>query len=179
MGEPILDPGRQAGMCVHDGSEWRKAKGDTDGHAQVDVLSLPDVKAGVRRLALSQGIYNGVPGDTLWHNLVSVAGPGVLVGLDLVSDHPLSRARIKIDGDFIQCPSADVPHVFPGIVLQNLQYSGGESSWYKIGIYDTTKAWYSLFLKREIVYYESLAVDYMAGSATADIGISVQYRGLE
>jgi len=39
MGEPILDPGRQAGMCVHDGSEWRKAKGDADGHAQVDVLS--------------------------------------------------------------------------------------------------------------------------------------------
>jgi hypothetical protein len=39
MGEPILDPGRQAGICVHDGSEWRKAKGDADGHAQVDVLS--------------------------------------------------------------------------------------------------------------------------------------------
>jgi len=39
MGEPILDPGRQAGMCVHDGSEWRKAKGDADGHAQVDILS--------------------------------------------------------------------------------------------------------------------------------------------
>jgi len=41
MGEPILDPGRQAGMCVHDGSEWRKAKGDADGHAQVDVVSAP------------------------------------------------------------------------------------------------------------------------------------------
>jgi len=39
MGEPILDPGRQAGMCLHDGAEWRKAKGDADGHAQVDVLS--------------------------------------------------------------------------------------------------------------------------------------------
>jgi len=39
VGEPILDPGRQAGMCLHDGTEWRKAKGDTDGHAQVDVLS--------------------------------------------------------------------------------------------------------------------------------------------
>jgi len=36
MGEPILDPGRQAGMCVHDGSEWRKAKGDTDGRLVVD-----------------------------------------------------------------------------------------------------------------------------------------------
>jgi len=39
MGEPILDPGRQAGMCLHDGAVWRKAKGDTEGHAQVDVLS--------------------------------------------------------------------------------------------------------------------------------------------
>jgi hypothetical protein len=39
MGEPILDPGRQAGMCVYNGAEWRKAKGDADGHAQVDVLS--------------------------------------------------------------------------------------------------------------------------------------------
>jgi len=39
MSEPILDPGRQAGMCVHDGSVWRKAKGDAAGHQQVDVLS--------------------------------------------------------------------------------------------------------------------------------------------
>jgi len=39
MGEPILEPGRQAGMCFHDGSVWRKAKGDAEGHAQVDVLS--------------------------------------------------------------------------------------------------------------------------------------------
>jgi len=39
MSEPILPVGKQSGICVHDGSEWRKAKGDADGHAQVDVLS--------------------------------------------------------------------------------------------------------------------------------------------
>jgi len=39
MGEPILPVGKQSGICVYDGVEWRKAKGDADGHAQVDVLS--------------------------------------------------------------------------------------------------------------------------------------------
>jgi len=41
MGEPILEPGRQAGICVYDGTEWRKAKGNTAGHQQVDVVSAP------------------------------------------------------------------------------------------------------------------------------------------
>jgi len=44
MGEPILDPGRQAGMCVYDGAEWRKAAGDADGRVHVNVLSSTKVK---------------------------------------------------------------------------------------------------------------------------------------
>jgi len=39
MGEPILEPGRQAGMCVHDGTAWRKVAGDGAGHVHVDVES--------------------------------------------------------------------------------------------------------------------------------------------
>jgi len=39
MGEPILEVGRQAGMCVHDGTAWRKAAGDGAGHVHVDVES--------------------------------------------------------------------------------------------------------------------------------------------
>jgi len=41
MGEPILPVGKQSGICVHDGADWRKAKGDADGHQQVDVVSAP------------------------------------------------------------------------------------------------------------------------------------------
>jgi len=41
MVEPILPVGKQSGMCVHDGTAWRKAKGDADGHQQVDVVSAP------------------------------------------------------------------------------------------------------------------------------------------
>jgi len=39
MGEPILEVGRQAGMCVHDGTAWRKVAGDGAGHVHVDVES--------------------------------------------------------------------------------------------------------------------------------------------
>jgi len=41
MSEPILPVGKQSGICVYDGAEWRKAAGDADGHVHVDVESSP------------------------------------------------------------------------------------------------------------------------------------------
>jgi len=179
MGEPILDPGRQAGMCAHNGTEWHKVAGDANGHLQVDIISLPSVKAGVRRLATNVAVYNGVPGDTLWHNLLSVSGPGVLIGLDFVANHYYSGVRIQIDGSYIYCPAAHVPEIHYMVSIYNLQQSGGESSWYKIGAYDTTNNQFSLFLKREIFYYNSLIVDYRAGVSTTDVGVAAHYQAVE
>jgi len=78
MGEPILDPGRQAGMCVYDGAEWQKAKGDTDGHQQVDVVSAPTttvIPASGERLVGFSGIV-----EEAISNLDLAAGVNVLSG---------------------------------------------------------------------------------------------------
>jgi len=175
MGEPILKPGRQAGMCVHDGSEWRKAKGDLDGHQQVDIVSLPDVSAGVRAGQIQQASYNGIPGDTLWHTLKSITTRARIISIDLVSDHPGSRIRLTGATLLYVGPAAQIPEMFPGIILGNLNASGGESSLFKIGVYDTTNNYYSLFLKREFETDATFKLEYQAGSTTADIGVTVTW----
>jgi len=178
VGEPILEVGRQAGMCVHDGTAWRKAAGDGAGHQQVDIVSLPDVNAGVRAGQIQQAYYNGVPGDTAYHDLVVISGKARILSLDFVSNHRLSRFLLATDVGLRLGVDAATPEIWTGIVLENLQRSGGESSLFKIGRYDDTALAYSAFLKRELVTDVSLRIQYRAGTSTADVGISVIWVAL-
>jgi len=175
MGEPILEPGRQAGMCVYDGYAWRRAKGDGAGHQQVDIVSLPDVAAGVRAGQIQSIVYNGVPGDTAWHTLTTITSRARIISIDLVSNH--KDSGIRLTGKTVLSVGADAaaPQVWPGVFLSDLQDSGGESSLFKTGVFDTTNNYYSLFLKREFESDSTFTLEYQAGSTTADIGVSITW----
>jgi len=175
MGEPILDPGRQAGMCVHDGSVWRKAKGDAEGHQQVDIVSLPTVNVGVRAGQIQSAVYNGVPGDTAWHTLTTITTRARIISIDLVSNH--SGSGIRLTGKTALAVGADAaaPQIWMGVFLSDLQDSGGESSLFRIGVFDTTNNYYSLFLKREFESDSTFTLEYQAGSTTADVGVSITW----
>jgi len=175
MSEPILPVGKQSGICVHDGSEWRKAKGDADGHQQVDIVSLPDVAAGVRAGQIQSTDYNGVPGDTAWHTLTTITTRARIISIDLVSNH--SSSGIRLTGKTLLSVGADAaaPQIWPGVFLSDLQDSGGESSLFRIGVFDTTNNYYSLFLKREFESDSIFTIEYQAGSTTADVGVSITW----
>jgi len=84
MGEPILDPGRQAGICVHDGTEWRKVRGDTDGHPQIDVVSAPTTTvipaAGERIFGFSEIITGKSENPNLSAGTNILSSPSVTTG---------------------------------------------------------------------------------------------------
>jgi len=175
MGEPILDPGRQAGMCVHDGTAWRKAKGDADGHQQVDIVSLPNVNAGVRAGQIQSIAYNGVPGDTAWHTLTTITTRARIISIDLVSNHKDSGIRLTGAAYLQVGADAAAPQIWPGVFFSDLQDSGGESSLFRIGVFDTTNNYYSLFLKREFESDSTFTLEYQGGSTTADVGVSITW----
>lgn len=137
------------------------------------------VGSGSRNLALSQTVYDGVPGDTNEKQLLSVSGPGVLVGLDFVSDHADSYLKLTVDGDSIEQPWGVVPNLLSVATPASLNGVGGESAWLVEGKYDVDNDIYTLFLKREIAYYSTLVVKYSAGLATTTVGVAAQYRGTE
>jgi len=153
------------------------------GDVAVDELRVNlignEVKAGTRDLGIHKQIYNDVPGDTDWHEFLSVSGPGRLLSMDFVSNHKSSGVNLFIDGEYIHTPLASTPQIMTGCFPTQLNDSGGEGSWYKAGVYDDVNDYYSIFLKREVAYYSTLVGSYKAGSVTADVGVVAHYRATE
>jgi len=178
MSEPILPVGKQSGICVYDGANWRKAKGDADGHTHVDVVSIPNINAGVRPGQIQYAVYNGVPGDTLWHTLITITGLAKILSIDFVSNNVFSRLALFTTDRLPIGPDAVACEIWREVLFSDLEENGGESSLFKLGKFDTAAAAFSLFLKRELLTDVSLQIKYKAGTSTADIGISVLWVSL-
>lgn len=147
---------------------------DGDGHLQVDVLSGA-LDVGARPGQIQQAAYNGVVGETTWQTLTTITSMARVLSLDLTSDHVETRLRLTGVAALAIGPSAVVPSVVARVELVALQGSGGESSLFKIGVYDTGNDYYSMFLKREMVTAVSLEIEYRAGSAAATVGVGVTW----
>lgn len=137
------------------------------------------VAAGSRNLALDQATYDGVPGDTVAHELLSVSGPGILVGLDFITDNTGSYINVLVDGDALKNPTPTSITMESAANPLELNGVGGQSNWFQEGKYDTEGTVFSFFLKREVHYHSTLVVYYRAGTDTTNVGIAVQYRGAE
>jgi len=163
------------GGYVFDGTTWQKVKGDPSGHPQVDIVTLPTLNVGVRVGQIQNVTYNGTPGDTLLHTLKEITTRSRIISLDFVSNHQHSRIRFRGATTLYIGPAAQLPTMCPRVVLSDLFASGSESSFFKIGIYDTTQNYYSFFLKREFETDGTFALDYMAGSTTATLGLTMTW----
>jgi len=139
MGEPILEPGRQAGICVHDGTEWRKAKGDTDGHLWVQE----------RPFKISIVSWYGTVSAGGTQTLVNVTGAGFLLGASQFMNGATmscgeSRFEVYIDGE--TSPSIkvransyrnDMTKAYGNFTLQAAQSSACPFGWGNL--YDETE----------------------------------------
>jgi len=174
MSEPILPVGKQSGICVHDGNEWRKVKGDADGHVQVDVVNLLE---GIhpRRGTHHSVSYDAVPGDTLVHWLVDVTGRGVLEWLGFASTHRLSRVYIMLDGSYTYSIHPPTPSDQPYHCVHYLQYGRQVGAIMELVVYDASLGYYSMVLRRPLFFNSSLRIGYRAYSATDKITINCGY----
>jgi len=178
MGEPILDPGRQAGMCVYNGAEWQKAKGDTDGHVHVDVETQ---RTGIGYI--SPVLIDDVPPSS-WTTVLDItpgkAGEFIALGLwldggDAKSSYT-SSIRITRDGSVI----------FAGLIIYLLgthitvgTFTGPYSS---VGQMDTTYYRFQFQFNAPIGFQTSLKIEIYNGSTLEYISLirgCVIYRLVE
>jgi len=170
VGEPILDPGRQAGMCIHDGSEWRKAKGDADGHVHVDVETQPIGIGYVSPVTVD----NVPPGSWVTILDITPGKPGELIALGLWvdgGDIPSSfTIGIRLTRDGTELYSGILMY-FLGSDLSVGPYTGIYSS---VGQMDTAAYRFQFHFSSPIGFQTSLKIEIRNRSDTQNI---VHIRG--
>jgi len=165
MGEPIIDPGRQAGMCVHDGSEWRKAKGDVDGHVHVDVETQ---RTGVGYASLI--VINDVsPGS--WATILDItpgkAGEFIALGLWMNGGDAFSTwyTTIRFTRDEAIIYSGALIYFLGSYPLVG-DFTGVYSS---VGLMDTTNYYFQFQVNLPIGFQKSLKIEIRNVSSTQNI----------
>lgn len=119
--------------------------------------------------------YDDVPGDTSLHDLLNVSGQGTLEWLNLASDHASTGFVIVLDGAALYCSDVATPSVRSTCRITYLQYGTYEESFLKLICYDAANSRYGLALSRPLFFNTSVRIRYLAGSATAKVGIAAGY----
>ena len=119
-----------------------------------------------------------VASSATWTSVLDIAGKGVITSLDFSTDFVGSELRLTVDGDRYNLLSR-TGNIGALPSPTRLNQVGGESAVWKNGVYDAENNYYSLYLKRELHYNDTLVLEVrQASGINKNIGCQMLYQGV-
>ena len=137
-----------------DGSDHYEQAVDSDGHPQVDVLTVPYPGLGSLETKEKTG---ALASSATWTEVLSTTGPGILEGLNFATNYESSEVSVTVDQYSLVLPQAAGLYNVD-VAPDDLHTVNGETQFWKEGVYDDVAGTFTIFLKRAIHYKNTLVV---------------------